>query len=203
MNQVFDQVPIANLRFWSPIGSVVRFTILDKNLQPLETFTPTLKGPTPQSLATIKGSALAVGAQSVYVDNDSHVLVAAVLGVAEPTLPAFILQEGARFHLGTADVSTAPTPVESAPSTATPVIVAGTLAVLKGEELFMQNVGDAPVFVKFGTGASDASYHFILAAGTALEDGNGQAISRVMGSSLTVSYAFGSGSNPNLVVWKW
>ncbi len=107
MNQVFEKVPINNLRFWSPVGSVARFTVLDANRLPLEMFTPSLKGNVPQSLATIKGSALVAGAQSVYVDSDSHLLMAALLDGIEPTLPSFILEQGVNVHAGLADVPVA------------------------------------------------------------------------------------------------
>jgi len=42
---------------------------------------------------------------------------------------------------------------------------------------FIQNVGTAPVFIKFGTGASAASFNSIIHGGTSDSDGTGGAAS--------------------------
>lgn len=94
-------------------------------------------------------------------------------------------------------------PVNALPNTAAEVVANGEIELAAGEEFFIQNTGIAPIAVKFGTGAGANSYHFILAGGTAAEDGKGQAFSRRMGVGVTISYAFLGSDTKNAAVWKW
>lgn len=48
---------------------------------------------------------------------------------------------------------------------------AGTIA--SGGKGFIQNLDDAAVYVKLGTGASSSSFNFVLSAGSAANDGLG------------------------------
>lgn len=43
----------------------------------------------------------------------------------------------------------------------------------KRRTLVIQNLGGAPLFVKFGAGASTTSFDFVLSAGTVNDDGRG------------------------------
>lgn len=47
----------------------------------------------------------------------------------------------------------------------------GTIAA--GQKMFIQNLDDAAVYVKYGTGASASSFTLELKAGSAANDGNG------------------------------
>lgn len=59
-------------------------------------------------------------------------------------------------------------------SSSTPITTDGTVFTLAaGEKGFLQNLDDAAVYVKYGTGASSSSFNFVLKAGTASNDGLG------------------------------
>lgn len=55
------------------------------------------------------------------------------------------------------------------------IVAAGTLLANNSERrgLFIQNLNNAPLFVKFGDEASTTDFDFILQAGTAADDGKG------------------------------
>tara|TARA_S200002703_G_scaffold98035_1_gene84722 strand:- start:351 stop:671 length:321 start_codon:yes stop_codon:yes gene_type:complete len=103
--------------------------------------------------------------------------------------------------MGLNTISTRPLQSEAAPSTATPVTSDGTVFTLAGGESgFIQNLDDAAVHVKLGTGASSSSLHYTLNAGDAADDGKGGylVIDDYVGA---VSIAAASGS-PRVLAWK-
>jgi hypothetical protein len=62
-------------------------------------------------------------------------------------------------------------------STAAPVTANGDAFTLTaGQSGFVQNLDDEPLFVKLGTGASAASFNYVLKAGTAADDGTGGSV---------------------------
>lgn len=61
-----------------------------------------------------------------------------------------------------------------APSTAAVATAHATVFTLAGGEVgYIQNLDDAALAVKLGTGATTSSFHHILQAGTAADDGTG------------------------------
>lgn len=60
-------------------------------------------------------------------------------------------------------------PVATNSSTATTLAAENT----KRKQLFLQNVGVQPVYVRLGASASNTAYNFVLSAGTAAADGKG------------------------------
>jgi hypothetical protein len=86
-------------------------------------------------------------------------------------------------------------------STSTPITADGqVLNLAVGEKGFIQNLDDAAVYVKYGTGASSSSFNFVLAAGSAANDGLGgsKEINDWIG---VVSIAAATGS-PRVIAWK-
>jgi hypothetical protein len=69
--------------------------------------------------------------------------------------------------------STDPSQVSSAPSNFAPITVAADVVLASGDQLFIQNLGTNPLFVKRGTGASSSSFNYVLAAAVAADDGTG------------------------------
>ncbi len=92
-------------------------------------------------------------------------------------------------------------PAFATPSTATPVTTDGDVFTLNpGEPGFIQNLKDTAVYGKFGTGASSTSFHFVLKACTADNDGTGGSI-QITNYTGVVSIAAASGS-PRVAAWK-
>lgn len=59
-------------------------------------------------------------------------------------------------------------------STATPVTTPGTVFILDGMEFgFLQNCGLTSCYVKYGAGAANDSFNFILQGGVTEDDGSG------------------------------
>src|SRR5687768_8185472 len=60
--------------------------------------------------------------------------------------------------------------------TATPTLVtsdATTVTIASGQKGFVQNLDDAAVYVRLGSGASSSNFNFVLSAGSAANDGLG------------------------------
>lgn len=74
--------------------------------------------------------------------------------------------------------ATQPKQYTGAPSTATPATADATVFTLAAGEIgFIQNLSaDAPLAVKKGASASTSSFNFVLAAGSAADDGKGGAV---------------------------
>lgn len=47
------------------------------------------------------------------------------------------------------------------------------VTIAAGQKAFVQNLDDAAVYVRYGTGASASNFTFVLKAGTAANDGTG------------------------------
>lgn len=107
--------------------------------------------------------------------------------------PHFILESGS--------ASTAVKQYTGAPSTFTIGTSDATVFTLAaGEVGFIQNLDDAALAVKKGASASTSSLSFILAAGTAADDGKGGAV-EIKDWVGAVSVAAMSGS-PRYIAWK-
>lgn len=86
-------------------------------------------------------------------------------------------------------------------SNASPITGDGDLFTLAaGEKGFIQNLDDAAVYVRYGTGASSSAFQFVLKAGTAANDGNGGSV--VIDDWIgVVSIAAATGS-PRVIAYK-
>lgn len=94
-------------------------------------------------------------------------------------------------------------PVNSTPSTSTPVSADGSLSLLAGERAFLQNCGTTPIYVKLGAGASSTSFHLILSAGDIDDDGQGATLEwGPISEPLEISFAFGTGPSKRATAWK-
>lgn len=83
---------------------------------------------------------------------------------------------------------------------ATPVTADGTvLTIGVGQKGFIQNLDDAAVYVKYGTGASSASFSVVLKAGASANDGTGGSVV-IDDWAGPVSIAAASGS-PRVICW--
>lgn len=98
-------------------------------------------------------------------------------------------------------VTTRPYQNSNAPSTAAVTTADGTVFTLAGGERgFIQNLDDAALHVKLGASASTSSFHYVLQAGTAADDGKGGYLS-IENWIGVVSIAAASGS-PRCIAWK-
>jgi len=89
----------------------------------------------------------------------------------------------------------------AAPSTATIATANATVFTLSpGEVGVIQNLDDAALAVKLGTGASPTSLSFILPAGTAADDGTSPPV-YITDYSGAVSVAAMTG-DPRFIAWK-
>jgi hypothetical protein len=65
---------------------------------------------------------------------------------------------------------------DQAPSNSAPITAAADIDVGVNDKLFIQNLGTSPLYVKRGTGATNASFNYVLPAGSANDDGKGGAL---------------------------
>jgi hypothetical protein len=86
----------------------------------------------------------------------------------------------------------------TAPSNFAILTANSDVIVYVGEKVFIQNLGTAPLFVKRGTGASAASFNYVLQAGGANDDGTGGAL--VINDFIGTVSIFGVG--PRYNAWK-
>lgn len=89
------------------------------------------------------------------------------------------------------------------PSTATPVTADGTLDLATGQRAHVQNCGTAKIYVKVGSGASSSSFHAVLAAGYADDDGLGGLYEYgPVREPVTISYAFSATGTKRALVFS-
>jgi len=67
------------------------------------------------------------------------------------------------------------------------------------EELFVQNLGVNPLFVKYGQVASNVNFNFILTSGSAVSVGDGGTLSDL---NYTGDVSVFSNANPNFIAWE-
>lgn len=132
--------------------------------------------------------------------TDPHIV--AVPGSTPSPSPAkAIAVQGTGTTNAALPILTVPKQYTGTPSTFTIGTSDGTVFTLAaGEVGFIQNLDDAALAVKKGASASTTSLSFILAAGTAADDGKGGAV-RIDDWVGVVSVAAMAGS-PRFIAWK-
>lgn len=86
-------------------------------------------------------------------------------------------------------------------SNASPITADGDVFTLAaGEKGFIQNLDDAAVYVRYGTGASSSLFQFVLKAGTAANDGNGGSV--VIDDWIGVVSIAAAAGSPRVIAYK-
>ena len=72
-----------------------------------------------------------------------------------------------------------------------PLTTAADVTLKRDEILFIQNLSTTPLFVKLGPGATNASFHHVLAGGAVADDGAGGNM-EIDGRTFTGAVSFAS-----------